>query len=127
MENLRRYIVDEVMNKSEESIDADAFELVNRADVPEQENGCDCGVFACKFADFDSAGKEFFFRQEHMPYFRERLVAEVRFDTGNPGDREFVFLSALDPCNRHPTRGSSLGICVRVCVRELAAARVVVS
>ncbi len=42
-----------------------------------QDNGFDCGVFTCKTADFVSRGARLTFGQEHMPYFRRRIAAEL--------------------------------------------------
>ncbi|NXE91322.1 SENP2 protease, partial [Menura novaehollandiae] len=46
-------------------------------EIPQQNNGSDCGVFACKFADFISRDKPIIFTQEHMPYFRRKMVWEI--------------------------------------------------
>ncbi len=42
-----------------------------------QDNGSDCGVFTCKFADFVSRQKRFVFEQANIPYFRKRLAFEI--------------------------------------------------
>ncbi len=63
-------------------------------EIPKQLNGSDCGVFACKFADFASRDARITFTQvssarrllwleyrsdvqQNMPYFRERMVVEI--------------------------------------------------
>lgn len=46
-------------------------------DIPTQQNGSDCGMFACKFAEYASREAEIDFSQKHMPYFRQRMVVEV--------------------------------------------------
>ena len=45
--------------------------------VPLQNNGYDCGVFVCKFAEFICEQLPFKFDQKNMPYFRRRMVAEI--------------------------------------------------
>ncbi|KJH52850.1 hypothetical protein DICVIV_00895 [Dictyocaulus viviparus] len=40
-------------------------------------NGSDCGVFACKFAEFASRRAPIVFTQQHMPYYRQRMVYEL--------------------------------------------------
>ena len=40
-------------------------------------NGSDCGMFACKFAEYLSRDAALSFTQEHMPYFRRRMVYEI--------------------------------------------------
>ena len=46
-------------------------------DIPEQLNGCDCGVFMLKYAEYMSREAEFSFTQHHMPYFRQQIVYEI--------------------------------------------------
>ncbi|RXN31442.1 sentrin-specific protease 2-like isoform X2 [Labeo rohita] len=45
--------------------------------IPKQVNGNDCGVFACKYADFLSQGKPLTFRQCDIPLFRKMMVREI--------------------------------------------------
>lgn len=54
--------------------------------IPQQNNGYDCGVFACQFAECLSradggAGEEerdvFNFTQADMPFLRKRLVVDI--------------------------------------------------
>ncbi|KAG7173234.1 Sentrin-specific protease 1-like 2 [Homarus americanus] len=40
-------------------------------------NGSDCGMFACKFAEYLSRNALITFDQQHMPYFRRRMVYEI--------------------------------------------------
>uniref|UniRef100_A0A8C4SRC5 Ubiquitin-like protease family profile domain-containing protein n=1 Tax=Erpetoichthys calabaricus TaxID=27687 RepID=A0A8C4SRC5_ERPCA len=37
----------------------------------------DCGVFACKYADYIARDKPINFTQKNMPYFRRRMVWEI--------------------------------------------------
>nr|XP_020643037.1 sentrin-specific protease 2 isoform X3 [Pogona vitticeps] len=48
-----------------------------RNEIPQQSNGSDCGMFACKYADFISRDKPIVFTQCHMPYYRKRMVWEI--------------------------------------------------
>ena len=75
--NLRRYIIDEAQNKDSVQYEPSDFTIIDIWDVPQQHNGSDCGVFTCKFADFESRNESLSFEQEHMTYFRERIAAEV--------------------------------------------------
>jgi Ulp1 family protease len=43
----------------------------------QQENGNDCGVFLCVFAAYLAKEKKFDFSQEHMPYFRQKMIYEL--------------------------------------------------
>lgn len=51
--------------------------LAEFQDIPQQMNGSDCGMFACKFAEYAARRAQISFCQEHMPYFRERMVYEI--------------------------------------------------
>ncbi|KFQ69894.1 Sentrin-specific protease 2, partial [Phaethon lepturus] len=46
-------------------------------EIPQQLNGSDCGVFMCKYADFILRDKPITFTQNHMPYFRKKMVWEI--------------------------------------------------
>ncbi|KAJ7955108.1 ubiquitin-like-specific protease ESD4 [Quillaja saponaria] len=74
---LARYIADEVKDKSGQDIDVSSWEQEFVEDLPEQENGYDCGMFMIKYADFYSRGLGLCFNQEHMPYFRLRTAKEI--------------------------------------------------
>ncbi|XP_024022610.1 ubiquitin-like-specific protease ESD4 [Morus notabilis] len=77
MKVLPRYYVDEVKDKSGKVIDISSWKHEFVDDLPEQENGFDCGVFMIKYADFYSRGLGLCFGQEHMPYFRLRTAKEI--------------------------------------------------
>ncbi|XP_062853785.1 sentrin-specific protease 2 [Trichomycterus rosablanca] len=47
------------------------------SELPQQKNGSDCGVFACKYADYLARGHPCTFRQCHMPYFRKAMIWEI--------------------------------------------------
>ena len=40
-------------------------------------NGCDCGVFALMFAEYQARDAPFTFDQRHMEYFRVKVVADI--------------------------------------------------
>ena len=46
-------------------------------DIPKQLNGCDCGVFALMFAEYQSRNAPFTFDQRHMEYFRVKVLADI--------------------------------------------------
>ncbi|XP_052189327.1 ubiquitin-like-specific protease ESD4 [Diospyros lotus] len=74
---LARYFVDEVKDKSGKDIDISSWQEEYVEDLPQQENGWDCGVFMIKYVDFYSRGLGLCFNQEHMPYFRQRTAKEI--------------------------------------------------
>ncbi|KAL5996132.1 hypothetical protein ACLOJK_026205 [Asimina triloba] len=65
---LGRYFVDEVKDKSNKVIDLSSWKQEFVDDLPEQQNGYDCGVFMIKYADFYSRGLGLCFNQgfDHM-------------------------------------------------------------
>lgn len=77
LEVLARYFIDEVKDKNGKYIDINSWKLEFVEDLPEQENGFDCGMFMLKYADFYSRDIGLCFSQEHMPYFRSRTVKEI--------------------------------------------------
>ncbi|XP_068608254.1 sentrin-specific protease 2 [Brachionichthys hirsutus] len=46
-------------------------------EIPQQSNGSDCGVFACKYADYIAKGRPLTFKQCHMPLFRKLMIWEI--------------------------------------------------
>lgn len=77
LENLARYFVDEVKDKSGKDIDVSSWKREYVKHLPEQQNGWDCGMFMIKYSDFYSRGLGLRFSQEHMPYFRRRTASEI--------------------------------------------------
>ncbi|KAL6519824.1 hypothetical protein OROMI_032718 [Orobanche minor] len=74
---LAKYFVDEVKDKCGEDINAGSWVQELVTELPEQENGFDCGVFMIKYADFYSRDVGLCFKQKHMPYFRRRTAKEI--------------------------------------------------
>ncbi|KAK9288513.1 hypothetical protein L1049_016972 [Liquidambar formosana] len=60
---LARYFMDEVKDKNGNDIDVSSWKQEFVEDLPEQENGWDCGVFMIKYADFYSRGVGLCFNQ----------------------------------------------------------------
>ncbi|KHN81216.1 Sentrin-specific protease [Toxocara canis] len=74
---IANYLGDEMNDKKKRRFDLTGWKLVTRDDIPQQMNGSDCGMFTCKFAEFASRRAEISFTQEHMPYYRRRMVYEI--------------------------------------------------
>jgi sentrin-specific protease 1 len=49
---LARYISDEAQHKRSTALDVSEWQRSAPTDIPEQKNGCDCGVFMLKYADW---------------------------------------------------------------------------
>ncbi|VVA97889.1 unnamed protein product [Arabis nemorensis] len=74
---LAKYLGDEVKEKSGKNIDVSSWEKICVEDLPQQQNGYDCGMFMLKYIDFFSRGLGLCFSQDHMPYFRLRTAKEI--------------------------------------------------
>jgi len=79
MKGLLNYLKDEWRAKKEGELpDADKWRLVScTRDTPVQENGFDCGVFTCMFADFLSMDKPLTFSQEHVAQCRKKIALSI--------------------------------------------------
>uniref|UniRef100_A0A1I7XQ06 ULP_PROTEASE domain-containing protein n=1 Tax=Heterorhabditis bacteriophora TaxID=37862 RepID=A0A1I7XQ06_HETBA len=77
LDDLKNYLMEESKDKKKQPFDFTNWKYNLRSDIPRQLNGSDCGVFSCKFAEFASRRKEVTFNQEHMPYYRQRMVYEL--------------------------------------------------
>lgn len=71
------YINDESVAKKQTPIKKSDWTLINAEENPQQMNGSDCGMFMCKYAEYITRQKDLTFTQEHMPYFRQRMVYEI--------------------------------------------------
>ncbi|ESN94866.1 hypothetical protein HELRODRAFT_102896 [Helobdella robusta] len=74
---LLTYLVDEMNDKKQEKFDTSGWVKILLKDIPQQMNGSDCGMFACKFAEYVTRRAKFTFNQSHMPYFRRRMIYEI--------------------------------------------------
>lgn len=78
LEVLLRYLHDEMEHKKQHKFDAEGWKLVPTAPgTPQQENGSDCGVFTCMFADFLSRHEPLVFTQNDMEFHRHRMVLHI--------------------------------------------------
>lgn len=76
---LRRYLELEHKDKKKADLDTGDWSeyLPGSKGVPQQNNGSDCGVYACQFAEYTSRNADFDFGPNDMPYFRRRMVYEI--------------------------------------------------
>ena len=79
LQGIFQYLQDEHMDKKKVQLpNKDMWKLIPcQADCPQQENGFDCGVFACAFADFLSSEKELTFGQSHVTELRQRIALSI--------------------------------------------------
>ena len=64
-------------DKKKSALDLQGWRYECVKDIPQQMNGSDCGMFACKFAEYVTRRAPFNFSQDHMPYFRRRMIHEI--------------------------------------------------
>ncbi|XP_063300860.1 sentrin-specific protease 1-like isoform X1 [Pelobates fuscus] len=76
---LLHYLKQESLDKKGVCFDTNDWTLSckNNQEIPQQMNGSDCGMFACKYADYITKDKPITFTQRHMPYFRKKMVWEI--------------------------------------------------
>lgn len=75
---LRNYLNEEHKDKKGSPYDLSDWNFLHNKNLPQQMNGSDCGMFACKYSEYLSRGKTAFnFNQSHMPYFRRRMIWEI--------------------------------------------------
>ncbi|XP_077975497.1 sentrin-specific protease 1-like [Styela clava] len=77
LEILKNYLLCEHKDKKESEINLSDWQLLSMSDIPQQMNGSDCGVFACKFAEYITSKSDLTFSQRDMPYFRRAMVWEI--------------------------------------------------
>ncbi|KAL3152457.1 hypothetical protein ABBQ32_14160 [Trebouxia sp. C0010 RCD-2024] len=77
VESLAKYVTDEYQNKCQETVDTSDWPRRSPGAIPKQMNGCDCGVFALMFAEYQARDAPFTFDQRHMEYFRVKVVADI--------------------------------------------------
>jgi len=76
---LREYLDDEHRNKKTMPFDFTGWVDFTDETTPQQENGCDSGVFMCQFLRTLSQGEEddFGFSQVDIPYLRRKMIWEI--------------------------------------------------
>ncbi|XP_067385722.1 sentrin-specific protease 1 [Emydura macquarii macquarii] len=76
---LLQYLKQESLDKKRKEFDANGWSLLSKKsqEIPQQMNGSDCGMFACKYADCITKDRPINFTQQHMPYFRKRMAWEI--------------------------------------------------
>ena len=82
IEILRRYLVDEALDKKPGEPDiatkwAHAALVPKRRTVPQQRNGVDCGVFMCMFCTYLAQQRAIDFTRADMPHFRRLICLSI--------------------------------------------------
>lgn len=74
---LANYLKEESLDKKKCEFDMTGWKFDNVRNIPQQENGSDCGVFSCMYAEFITRNRPIVFTQQHMQYFRMKMVYEI--------------------------------------------------
>lgn len=77
LDALEKYLKDESLDKRKIPFDNTGWRKETIKDCARQMNGSDCGVFSCMFAEFTSRASPITFNQQHMPYFRNKMILEI--------------------------------------------------
>lgn len=77
LDALVEYLKAESMDKKQVAFDMTGWTTENVQNIPQQENGSDCGVFSCMYAEFIARKRPITFSQQHMQYFRKRMIYEI--------------------------------------------------
>lgn len=77
LDALREYLKAEHLDKKQSHFDMSEWTAECVLDCPQQRNGSDCGVFSCMFAEFICRDSKISFEQQHMQYFRRKMVFEI--------------------------------------------------
>ncbi len=78
LDNLELYLIDEAKAKMNINLDTSEWKRVFYDKlIPHQNNPYDCGVFVCQFARSISQNKPIEFDQNHMQYFRRKMVIDI--------------------------------------------------
>ncbi|XP_008179339.1 sentrin-specific protease 1-like [Acyrthosiphon pisum] len=75
-DDVLKYLEEEHLGKLGESLPIDNWEKV-QGENPYQENGIDCGVYVCIFAEYISRDVAFNFDQDFMAGFRKLMAYEL--------------------------------------------------
>ncbi|XP_055300805.1 sentrin-specific protease 1-like isoform X2 [Sitodiplosis mosellana] len=80
--SLLQYLKDEYRDKKREEFDMSGWQKENvlGLNIPQQDNGYDCGVFSCMYAEFITRNQSLnrdSFSQNDMIYFRKKMTYEL--------------------------------------------------
>lgn len=75
---LANYIKSECLEQHGGELDMSRWIKKTVQEIPRQQNGHDCGVFVCAYAESIVRNRpNFNFTQKHMPYFRNKIAYEI--------------------------------------------------
>lgn len=78
---LHEYLIEEHKDKKgtdgNAEFDFEKWTLSSPKNIPCQQNGYDCGVFTCVYAEYRSRDADFTFSQKNMYYFRDKISYEI--------------------------------------------------
>ncbi|KAJ2726071.1 SUMO1 sentrin specific peptidase 1 [Coemansia sp. Benny D115] len=71
------YLCEESRDKLGREMDTSGWTLECKKDIPRQQNGYDCGVFAITFAEYATRRAPLLFSQKNCPYLRRKIIYEI--------------------------------------------------
>lgn len=77
LNTLADYLKEESLDKKKQPFDMTGWTKENVQGIPQQENGSDCGVFSCMYAEFVCRNRPIVFTQQNMNYFRMKMIYEI--------------------------------------------------
>ncbi|XP_029642076.1 sentrin-specific protease 1 [Octopus sinensis] len=77
LETIKNYLCEESLDKKIVPFDLNGWTTITVKNIPYQMNGSDCGMFACKYADYITRELPITFTQADMPTFRRLMVYEI--------------------------------------------------
>ncbi|XP_025192463.1 sentrin-specific protease 1-like [Melanaphis sacchari] len=75
--NIFQYLNEQYLETIGSSLCTKNWKMVTVSDIPYQENGHDCGVFVCTYAEYLARDAAFNFSQRHMKSFRQLIAYEL--------------------------------------------------
>ncbi|CAE1232962.1 SENP1 [Acanthosepion pharaonis] len=77
LDTIKKYLCEESLDKRKMPFNLAGWTTKLARDIPHQMNGSDCGMFACKYADYITREIPISFTQADMPQFRQLMVYEI--------------------------------------------------
>ena len=77
LEMLLSYLAEEHQVRKNSALDLANWTLDHAEHIPEQIKD-DCGIFTIKFAQYFARGSEMTFKEENIPYYRNRMIWEIK-------------------------------------------------
>jgi len=78
LRSLRQYLIDEAADKLQQTWDAESFSFRFATEMPQQNNGDDCGVYVVRTAKEISGGNRLNYGPGEMTQYRMLILKELQ-------------------------------------------------